>query len=95
MIDRLRLRSNIVLVLLPPAAALQQTAGGIITAPATTPTPTYGRVLRTGPRALDVQRGDLVAFSPTAGEPCDYGNHSLLFLREPEIDFIVEKEPAA
>ena len=92
MIHQLTLRSNVVLVLLAPNPGAQVTAAGLHVERAVTPVTCYGRVLRTGPRVSDVVRGDLVAFPPSAGEPYDYGDYSLLFLREPEIAFVVQKD---
>jgi hypothetical protein len=92
MLDGLQLRTNIVLVLLAPNPEQQRTPAGLIVERAIAPVTCYGRVLRTGPRVMDVARGDVVAFPPSAGEPYDYGDFQLLFLREPEIAFIVPKD---
>lgn len=92
MIERLTLRADVVLVLLAPNPAEQQTAAGLFLSPALTPVTCYGRVLRTGPRVEDVAKGDLVAFPPSVGEPYPYRDFQLLFLREPEISFVVTKD---
>lgn len=95
MIDRLTLRSNVVLVLLAPNPEDQVTAAGLLVTHALKPVTCYGRVLRTGPLVDDVATGDLVAFPPSAGDLYTYRDHSLLFLREPEISFVITKDTPA
>lgn len=92
MIDRLTLRGNVVLVLLAPSPEDQVTASGLILTHALKPVTCYGRVLRTGPRVEDVATGDMVAFPPSVGEPYTYRNYAFLFLREPEISFVITKD---
>ena len=80
------------LVLLAPNPEDQRTASGLYVEHALRPVTCYGRVLRTGPLVEDVAQGDLVAFPPSVGEPYAHRDYSLLFLREPEISFVVTKD---
>lgn len=95
MIDRLQLRGNVCLVLLAPNPEQQTTASGLLLEHALKPVTCYGRVLRTGPAVHEVMTGDVVAFPPSAGDPFTYRDYALLFVREPEIAFIVTKDQAA
>ena len=92
MMEQLQLRNDVVLVLLAPNPEDQRTPSGLIVERAIKPTVCYGRVLRTGPQACDVVRGDVVAFPPSAGDQYDYRDYQLLFLREGEIAFVVDKD---
>lgn len=92
MIERLQLRNDVILVLLPPNAAERQTLSGLFVAHALPAATCYGRVVKVGPRVAEVAKGDLVAFPPSVGEEMPHGDYTLLFLREPEVSFIVSKD---
>lgn len=92
MIERLQLLNDRILVLLPPNAAEQRTISGLFVARALPATTCYGRVVRVGPRVREVAKGDLVAFPPSVGDEMPHGDYKLLFLREPEVSFIVSKD---
>lgn len=85
----MRVRGDLVLVALVPAP--EANASGLVLAPALPPVMTSGRVLRAGPSCRDVQRGDLVAFPPSAGVH-DYtiGTHPCVFIREIDICAVIE-----
>jgi co-chaperonin GroES (HSP10) len=87
-IHQLQLRRDVCLVLLAPNPAVKSDSG-LILAPGIVPPVCYGRVIRTGPAAIDVATGDLVAFPPSAGDPFEYRDFELLFIREREIAFVV------
>lgn len=90
----LRLRNDVVLVLLAPAQDMQATPTGLYLAPVVTPPPTSGRVRQIGPGVHDVAPGDLVAFPSTAGVPVIWEGYAHLLIREPAIAAIIHKDEA-
>lgn len=92
MIERLQLRNDVILVLLPPTRAEHRTISGLFVARALPTATCYGRVLKVGPRVREVAKGDLVAFPPSVGDELPHGDYTLLFLREPEVSFLVRKD---
>lgn len=90
----LRLRNDVLLVLLPPDADAV-TPSGLILTPAFTPPVTHGIVRDVGPKVQDVRPGDHVAFPPTEGDPITVDGHRHLFLRESAITGILQKAEAS
>lgn len=88
----MRVRKDYVIVALPPVPETDA-ASGLILAPLAPPSISSGRVLRAGPQCSDVRRGDVVAFSPSAGLH-DYviGRHHCVFIHETDISAIIEQE---
>lgn len=91
----LRLRNDVVLVLLPPNPEQQVSAGGLHLAPGLTPATTYGRVRQIGPKVQDVHPGDMVAFPSSAGEPVHLDGYDHLLIREHAISATIAKHEAS
>jgi co-chaperonin GroES (HSP10) len=86
----MRLRPDLCLVALAPAK--QTTASGLITAHSLPPAVCYGKVRQTGEHVTDVAVGDLVVFTPSAGEPLDgYFATPHLLIPEAEISAVLER----
>lgn len=90
----LRLRNDVVLVLLPPVTGPPTTDSGLILAHGLTPATTYGRVRQIGPKVHDVQPGDMVAFPASAGEPVQIDGYEHLLIREHAISATIQKHEA-
>lgn len=90
----LRLRNDVVLVLLAPNPEQQLSAGGLHITPALTPATTYGRVRQIGPKVQDIAPGDMVAFPSDAGEPIIIEGYDHLLIREPAISATIQKHEA-
>lgn len=88
----MRVLNDRLLVLLPPNPEEQQTTAGLFLAHALTPPTSYGRVVKIGPKVRDVQPGDMVAFSSTAGDLVSLGAHECLFLRESDVVATIQKQ---
>lgn len=87
----IRLLRDLVLVKLAP---VPQTHGEVLLAPALPPVVTYGKVVQVGPRVAAVAVGDVVAFSPEAGDPLTVDALPHLIIPEGALDAQIAKKEA-
>lgn len=87
----LRLRPDLVLVLLPPAEAIRR-LGPVWGAQKYAGPAQIGVVRQIGDRVVEPLRpGDVVIFSSLVGEEIDYDNWPHLLIRESDLEAVVEQ----
>lgn len=88
---RLRVRNDVILVLLPP---LMEQAGIQLVEAAPSP-PTHGLVRQVGPNVQDIQPGDCIAFPTTVGDEITLDGFAHLLLRETDVSAVLSKAVSA